>query len=554
MLSHHDPTDELSEHIQEQCSYTSHEPTNTDELIQGSSKRSRQLTSLIWKEFDILYVEPDGSQRAQCKWCKRDYACGGTTGTSNLWRHLSNCTKRGQSDFEERSPIDQGIYREKMGIAIVKHNHPYRLVEQEGIRDLCVYLNSDALPISRNTIKADIEKMYKREKERVKTELNSISSRICLTADLWTSIATDGYLALTAHFVDEDWILQKRVLNFHHMPPPHGGPILAEKVIDLLRDWAVEKKVFTITLDNASYNDGMVNLLKQHLRLRNTLFCEGEFFHVRCSAHVLNLIVQDGVKVISKPVSKIRECVKYIRASESRKLKFAECIVQVSLPCNKRVHQDVPTRWNSTFVMLDSALEYKLAFHQLHVVDRNFSRFYPTEEEWLKVQKFTTLLRPFYDLTTLFSGTNYPTANLYFHGVWKIQKVITEEVNNLDIEVSEMARQMKRKFEKYWECYSLVLSFAIILDPRFKMDYVVYAFKKLYPFDYEERAKEVRDKFYLLFEEYENTFDGDLLDGSIAGCSGGDLGNDNDDFAEFESQQHANKRNKSQVDSYLDDT
>nr|XP_027090914.1 zinc finger BED domain-containing protein RICESLEEPER 2-like [Coffea arabica] len=152
------------------------------------------------------------------------------------------------------------------------------------------------------------------------------------------------------------------------MPPPHGGPILAEKVIDLLRDWAVEKKVFTITLDNASYNDGMVNLLKQHLRLRNTLFCEGEFFHVRCSAHVLNLIVQDGVKVISKPVSKIRECVKYIRASESRKLKFAECIVQVSLPCNKRVHQDVPTRWNSTFVMLDSALEYKLAFHQLHVV------------------------------------------------------------------------------------------------------------------------------------------------------------------------------------------
>ncbi|XP_071907838.1 zinc finger BED domain-containing protein RICESLEEPER 3-like [Coffea arabica] len=274
-----------------------------------------------------------------------------------------------------------------MGIAIVKHNHPYRLVEQEGIQDLCVYLNSDALPISRNTTNADIEKMYKKEKEKLKIELNSISSRICLTADLWTSIAIDGYLALTTHFVDEDWILQKRVLNFHHMPPPHGDPILAEKVIDLLRDWAVEKKVFTITLDNASYND-----------------------------------------------------------------------------------------------------------------------------------------------------------------------VITEEVNNLDIEVSEMAKQMKLKFEKYWKCYSLVLNFTIILDPRFKMDYVVYAFKKLYPFDYEERAKEVRDKFYLLFEKYENTFDGDLLDGSITGCSGGDLGNDNDDFAEFESQQHANKRNKSQIDSYLDDT
>lgn len=198
---------------------------------------------MIWKDFDILSVQPDGSQRAQCKWCKHKYTCGGTTGTSNLWRHLPNCTKWGQP--EGRPPIDQGIYREKMGIAIVKHNHPYRLVEQEGIRDLCAYLNSDAVPISRNTIKSDIEKLHKRERDRVKAKQNSISSRICLTADLWTSIATDGYLALTAHYVDEDWVLQKRVLNFHHMPPPYGGPILAEKVIDLLREWGIERKVFT---------------------------------------------------------------------------------------------------------------------------------------------------------------------------------------------------------------------------------------------------------------------------------------------------------------------
>lgn len=140
---------------------------------------------------------------------------------------------------------------------------------------------------------------------------------------------------------------------------------------------------------------------------------------------------------------------------------------------------------------------------------------------------------------------------MYFHGVWKIQKVIIEGVDSLDTKVSDMAKQMKVKFEKYWACYSLILSFALILDPRFKMDYVVYAFKKLYPFDYEERAKDVQDKFYLLFEEYENTFVSDLLDGSIAGCSGGDMGNGNDDFAEFESQKHASKRTKSQVDSQL---
>jgi hypothetical protein len=48
------------------------------------------------------------------------------------------------------------------------------------------------------------------------------------------------------------------------------------------------------------------------------------FFHVHCGAHVLNLIVQEGLKVIDKSVSKIREIVKYIKGSEIRICKFEE--------------------------------------------------------------------------------------------------------------------------------------------------------------------------------------------------------------------------------------
>lgn len=40
--------------------------------------------------------------------------------------------------------------------------------------------------------------MHAREMKKFKNTLVSIPSRICLTSDLWTSIATDGYLALTA--------------------------------------------------------------------------------------------------------------------------------------------------------------------------------------------------------------------------------------------------------------------------------------------------------------------------------------------------------------------
>lgn len=40
-----------------------------------------------------------------------------------------------------------------------------------------------------------------------------------LTSDLWTSIATDGYIYLTAHFVDSNWTLHKRILIFFHTTP-----------------------------------------------------------------------------------------------------------------------------------------------------------------------------------------------------------------------------------------------------------------------------------------------------------------------------------------------
>ena len=62
-------------------------------------------------------------------------------------------------------------------------------------------------------------------------------------------------MCLTAHFVDEDWKLNNKVLSFCHMPPPHTGLELSKKMYDLLKDWGIDKKVFSITLDNASAND-----------------------------------------------------------------------------------------------------------------------------------------------------------------------------------------------------------------------------------------------------------------------------------------------------------
>ena len=42
---------------------------------------------------------------------------------------------------------------------------------------------------------------------------------------------------------------------------------------------------------------------------------------------------------------------------------------------------------------------------------------------------------------------------------------------------------MKGKFDKYWDCYNVVLACAIVLDPRYKLDYVDFNFKKIHPIE-----------------------------------------------------------------------
>lgn len=73
-------------------------------------------------------------------------------------------------------------------------------------------------------------------------------------------------------------------------------------------------------MDNASSNDNMQGVLKR--QLRKDLVCGGEFFHNRCAAHILNLIVQDGLAVISEALEKIRDSVKYVKVTQSRRCCF----------------------------------------------------------------------------------------------------------------------------------------------------------------------------------------------------------------------------------------
>ncbi|XP_057981182.1 zinc finger BED domain-containing protein RICESLEEPER 3-like [Malania oleifera] len=195
-------------------------------------------------------------------------------------------------------------------------------------------------------------------------------------------------MCLTVHFVDIEWRLHKRILSFGPVPS-HRGEVLGFAIEKVLLDWGIDK-VFTITVDNASSNGTTISYLKRRVNNWKGSVLNGEFMHMRCVTHIINLIVQDGLKLVGDSVLRIRQAVKYIRQSPGRTAKFKECEDEEKVKCKKHLCLDVPTRWNSTYMMLDTAQKFQKVFDRYDEKDRDFTldlskdggKGKPMEDDW----------------------------------------------------------------------------------------------------------------------------------------------------------------------------
>ncbi|XP_026398884.1 zinc finger BED domain-containing protein RICESLEEPER 2-like [Papaver somniferum] len=373
--------------------------------------KKHKLRSQVWEFFKLVKYK-DGTKKGVCKACNAGYKYESQKGgTSAMKRHkfpnrqsqdvgkMILSAKNGQVSTRVRK-VDQMKLRDLFSALLIARNVPFSLVEWKEFRDIC---------------------------------------RICLTSDMWTSVTTTGYISLTAHYLDQDWVFENKLLNFCPLPPPHTA-----------------------------------------------------------------LIVKEGLKKIDPAVLKIRLSVKSLKKSQVRKQKFLDIVDTLGMSGIKRgIRQDVNTRWNSTYLMLDSCILYKQVFSHLKLVDSDYED-YPTDEECEQIEVVTKFLKVFHDLTKIFSGSKYPTSIPYFERICQVQVLLKKESRN-DIEfIRNMVKEMQAKFDSYWKELSPILAMAVVLDPRSKMNFVKFTYSKLYPEvrELEREVNKVRSNMTTLFNEY----------------------------------------------------
>ena len=75
---------------------------------------------------------------------------------------------------------------------------------------------------------------------------------VAFTLDGWTSPYQTSFLAVTAHWINNDWIQQDVTLGFELLQGSHTGKALMQAFVKVVECFNLQQKVMPITSDNGS--------------------------------------------------------------------------------------------------------------------------------------------------------------------------------------------------------------------------------------------------------------------------------------------------------------
>ncbi|PLW48812.1 hypothetical protein PCANC_13712 [Puccinia coronata f. sp. avenae] len=291
--------------------------------------------------------------------------------------------------------FNQSVSQDLLTKLIIANKKPFTSVEHPIFKAFIKSLQPKFKLFGQTTIKKDIIKIYHAMKEKIMHKLKE-SRQIALTTDLWTSSIQSPYMVISSHYMLSDWTLRKRIISFKELPPPHTGLAIAKQLISVTVDLKIFDKITSVTVDNASSNDVAIACFASVLqdKSKNPPELNGSYFHVRCVAQMINLIVKEGFKEISEAIAKIRASVQYIKLTPARKQSFQRACEMSSIPTQAFPTVNVPTRWNSTYLMINLAIPYKKAFDYLSMRDSDYT-VCPTFAEWAELEAMKECLSIF---------------------------------------------------------------------------------------------------------------------------------------------------------------
>jgi len=471
-------------------------PVETPTFNREPAKRLE--TSLVWN----FFTQVREKNKAKCKTCGKLMShkyVGDRSGTGSLTRHIKTHPRDKARFFQmkahlEGTSVDSAINpstgsnlvqpgintvtggilyydpnrdREELAKMITVMCLPYTFASNPNwVHYIRRVFNPTYKGWPRATVKSDIYKFKHEYEQYLRYLFTHIPNRISITTDIGRSGNDCDYLTVTSHWIDEEWIMQKRIIAYRIINSRHTGKFIANTVADICRYFCFSDKIMAISMDNASSNTSAIGMLTTTL---NPAFTN--IFHVRCICHIYHLIVGDGMRILNIEIEKVRMALNWLFYSNrrSRLREYFKKCDEYGLR-ERKVPKPCPTRWNCMYESLVVAYEYRNpinATFNSRVGGEDDDEMLTTQD-WTNVKILLDFLEHFQIATNAFSGQYYPTISNCLVYIAALSDLFVEFSEGGDI--YELAiNEMKQKFKKYFFPIPPIYGLAAMLNPTMKL-------------------------------------------------------------------------------------
>nr|AAI63308.1 Zinc finger, BED domain containing 4 [Danio rerio] len=379
-------------------------------------------TSKLWNHFSISSADPT---KVVCLHCSRTISRGKKTtnlGTSCLFRHMQRFhghVLENNSNISGDGPsAETQVKQELMDISTHQENaekfsechpaakkitkliaemlaldlQPSTVVENVGLNRLLEYLQPQySLPPSSYFTSTAIPEMYESVKEVVLTHLKEAEGGIIhFTTSVWIGSQTQEYLILTAHWVSFESQVLPQGQDFH------CSALLGVASIDCDFNMLNIQKQLEYLWDTWMGSSGLKIgfTVTDNQTIRNVLeSCDHTT--MQCFVHNIDLIVNEAIKsqrMVQNLLSIARKICERVHRSAKAKEKLAELQKVYQLPENQLV-QDVPSKWKTSYFMLERLVEQKKAIDEMSI-ECNFRELISCDQ-WEVMGSVCNALKPF---------------------------------------------------------------------------------------------------------------------------------------------------------------
>lgn len=351
----------------------------------------------------------------------------------------------------QKKKIDQNLLK-----MFIQDFQPFSIVEDSGFKAFVNALNpSYDLPSRKLIANNFIPAAYEACKTKVANKIKKVV-RVCLTTDCWSSSNNDSYLALTAHFINDSFQLESILLDCLPIEGSHTSKNLAETIKKITDSYGLSDKILIVVSDNAANIVGAINELN--------------WKHFGCYAHTINLIVHNALETVQDLQEKARLIVTFFKRSNLATEKLMKFQRDCGSNSPKKLIQDVPTRWNATFLMLQrlvllqDAVKTSLALSEKDALNL-------TSNEWKKCSELVEVLEPFESITREMSGERFLTGSqiiVLTAGIAHVCSILMKKSYHSDIltVVADLQKGISTRLKNIE--HSKTVGVCTFLDPRFK--------------------------------------------------------------------------------------